>query len=130
MKENKIGFYNSELQSELGRRPKKKRDVYARNEYVLAALTRGFDLIHQKKGSIVNIGPQECSSLVSVVDKLMLNPLMSDKRQDWINSEKKEKTYVLTGLTRMLTGNIDKNTGKSVFSVMDWRILGININID
>jgi hypothetical protein len=56
----------------------------------------------------------------------MLHPQMEDKRQSWDLCEKKEKHYSITALTRTLTGHIDKPTGKSVYTFMGWRVLGIN----
>ncbi len=127
---NKSDRFNSEIQKKLGRRPKKQRQCYARNRYVKAALTRGFDLYNQKSGSVVKIGPCECNHMVSVIDKLMSYPDMANDKDFWLGYEKKEKYPVLTGLTRLLTGHVDKRTGKGLFSYKNWRILGINIIIE
>lgn len=43
-RKNKTDFFSSKVQQELASRPKKKRAWYARNRFVLAALTRGFKL--------------------------------------------------------------------------------------
>lgn len=124
---NKTGFFNSELQAELARRPKKQRARYARNRFVLAALIRGFDLVCCSSGDIIKIGPNECTNLVAVIEKLMQHPSMVNERQSWDLTKKKEKHAILTSLTRSLTGHVDKKTGKCVFSFKNWRILGINI---
>ena len=42
-RKTKSDRFNSDIQRELGRRPKKQRACYARNPYIKAALTRGFD---------------------------------------------------------------------------------------
>lgn len=126
MKKNKKGFYSSDLQSELGKRPK-NRQPYARNEYIIAALLKGFNLEYTKTGQIVNIKPSECSSLVDVINKLMSEPQMENEQKSWDKCIKKEKHYSITALTRTLTGHIDKQTGKSVYSFMGWRVLGINL---
>lgn len=126
MKRKNISFFNSDVQRELGRRPKNRRP-YARNLYILAALSKGFSLKYTKTGDILTINPYECSSLVFVIDKLMLHPQMENKRQNWNLSKNKEKHYAISGLTRMLTGYIDKKSGKGLYSFMGWIILGINL---
>lgn len=125
MKEKNVSFYNREVQRELGSR-KKKRAPAARNIYILAALSKGFGLQHTTSGEMVYIEPNECSSLVDVVEKLMAYPVMENKRESWNTCENKEKHYAITALTRTLTGHIDKKTKKSVFTFMSWRVLGIN----
>lgn len=77
MKREGVGFYNSALQRELANRPKKQRECYARNDFVMEALARGFDLEHVKTGDVVRIGPSECSSLNAVVEKYLDHPTMS-----------------------------------------------------
>lgn len=127
---NQSDFFNREIQHELGSRPKKQRASYARNTFVLAALERGFDLSNPNSAELVKIGPCECSCIVDVVDKLMSNPLMENQKNSWRTYVQKQKHPAVTILTRMLTGHIDKRTGKRVFSYQNWRILGINISID
>lgn len=112
MRQNKTGRFNSSLQRELGRRPKKERACYARNKYIVAALERGFTFQSCKvKDQIVTIGPFECKSLIAVMDKLMQHPQMVDKCKKWETCHKKEKHYAITALTRTLTGHVDKKTG-------------------
>jgi hypothetical protein len=135
MREKGTGRFSSELQRQLGSRPKKQRACYARNPYVLAALERGFTLEYctfpcPSGEQFVIFGPCECSSLVAVVEKLMQHPQMASLRQNWNTYPKKEKHYAITALTRSLTGHVDKKTGKSVFTFFGWRLLGINISID
>lgn len=96
----------------------------------MAALERGFDLSNPNSAELVKIGPCECSCIVDVVDKLMSNPLMENQKNSWRTYVQKQKHPAVTILTRMLTGHIDKRTGKRVFSYQNWRILGINISID
>nr|YP_002000418.1 putative HNH homing endonuclease [Oedogonium cardiacum]YP_002000460.1 putative HNH homing endonuclease [Oedogonium cardiacum]ABU88179.1 putative site-specific DNA endonuclease [Oedogonium cardiacum]ACC97280.1 putative HNH homing endonuclease [Oedogonium cardiacum]ACC97296.1 putative HNH homing endonuclease [Oedogonium cardiacum] len=127
MQELGVGFYNSDLQRELAKRPKKQRQCYSRNSYVKAALERGFMLQDQKNSHIVIIQPFECKSLVDVIDKLMNQPHMIEERENWHQLQKKEKSYWITGLTRTLTGHICKKIGKCVFSFKGWRVLGIFI---
>ncbi len=108
MEKNKKGFYNPDLQRELGKRPKKKRNTYARNIYVKAALKKGMILQWIKTNEIVVIEPLEFSSLVDVVGYLMTFPQMIDKKESWDTCLKKEKHYSISGLTRTLTGHVDK----------------------
>lgn len=74
MKQNNVGFYNSKVQSELARHPKKQRQPYARNDYVLSALNRGFVLQSNKTNARVVFQPNECKSLVAVIDKWLSHP--------------------------------------------------------
>ena len=130
MRNEKTGFYNSALQRELGLRLKKPRKPYVRNVYVAAALSRGFTLEHTETLETVIIEPFECPNVVLVIDKLMFHPNMKKKREIWDLCENKEKAYGVSALTRILTGYVDKKTGKRIYSLMGWRVLGININID
>ncbi len=127
MKKNQVGFYNSELQRELGKRQKKKRKPYARNLYVKAALEKGIIIQWIQTNEIVIIEPFTYPSLVDVINYLMIYPQMVDKQQSWESCLKKEKYSAVTALTRILTGHIDKKTGKKLFSFMGWRVLGIFI---
>jgi len=127
---NKSDRFNSEVQRELGSRPKKKRACYARHPYIKAALIRGFDLYNKESGSVVKIGPCECDQMVDVIDKLMSHPDMINEREVWLAYEKKEKYPVLTGLTRILTGHVDTRTRKRLYSYKNWFVLGINIIIE
>jgi hypothetical protein len=130
MKNEKTGFFSSDTQRELGSRPKKPRKPYAKNAYVGAALARGFALEHTATGEILTVEPFECANIVFVIDKLMSHPLMAEKLEDWVSCEKKEKHYGVSGLTRHLTGHIDEKTGKRLYSIMGWRVLGINSYIE
>ncbi len=81
---------------------------------------------------IIDINPFECRSLFEVVNKLMLHPQMSDFKESWISFQqnRRGKHPAYSGLTRILTGNIDRRTKKMVFSYKNWRVLGINLYID
>ena len=68
--------------------------------------------------------------MVSVIDKLMLHPVMKNEREVWLGYQKKEKYPLLTGLTRILTGNINEKTKKGLYSYKNWVVLGINILIE
>lgn len=129
MRKNRTGFFSSATQRELGSRPRKSHKRSVRHEYVQAALAMGFVLEYIETGEVVNIEPFECPNVVSVIDKLMSHPRMKGKpaKQSWTLSEKKEKAYGASGLTRILTGHVDKKTGKRLYSLMGWRVLGINI---
>lgn len=123
-------FWNPATQKELGKRPKKQRKPYARNRYMVAALVQGFDLQHIKTEEIVSIGPGECLSLNEAIEKWLQHPLMHKEQIVWNTYKNKEKSYLTSGLTRMLTGHIDNKTNKRVFSVKGWRIVGINLYSD
>lgn len=130
MKRKKKGFYDTKIQTELASRPKKQRECYARNDFVTQALARGFDLEHVKTGDVIRIGPEECSSLNAVVESYLEHPTMSKRRIKWYASTVKQQSmsYPVTGFTRSLTGHRD-NKGKSVFTFLGFRILGINISL-
>jgi hypothetical protein len=137
MKERNVSFYNSDVQRELGRRPKKQRRPYARNLYILHALGKGFSMQHVASKEIIEISALSCSSLVEVVDVFMQHPLNAERLPDWIAYENKEKYYGITALTKTLTGYVgkettssgekSKNAGKAIYTFMGWIVLGINI---
>ena len=127
MKTNKRGFYDPDLQRELGSRPK-SREPYARNKYIIAALKRGFILEAPNPASQIVIQPDECSSLTEVVNKWIEHPEMADHKQSWVDCSEKEKFYFLTALTRILTGHVDEKTTKALYSVKGWKVLGIFVN--
>jgi hypothetical protein len=126
MRKNERGFFNKELQRALASRPKKQRQPYARHDLIVAALEQGFDLHCEMTGDIIPIGPNECSSLFQVAEKILQHPRMAKELDSWNKAENKEKQYIITGLTRTLTGHIAAD-GKCVFSVKKWRVKGINI---
>lgn len=128
MKKNKVGFYNSKLQSDLAKRPK-VRKPYARNFYIKTALQNGFILQWVKTGQIVRIKPDECGCLTDVINKLMQYEQMKEKQAIWKNTTNKAKYYGITALTRTLTGHIDVKTNKSVYSFLGWRVLGVLLPI-
>nr|YP_009184810.1 putative HNH homing endonuclease [Jenufa perforata]ALO62928.1 putative HNH homing endonuclease [Jenufa perforata] len=119
MKKNKIGFYDSELQRELALRPKKKRQPYSRNKYVLAALQRGFILKSNFTGLQVTIEANECSSIQEVISKWVLLDEMKKYLIEWVACEKKQNFYLVTGLTRMLTCNLTQKTKTRLFAIKD-----------
>ena len=125
MKKKKVGFYDSKLQSELAQRPRKKRQPYARNIYILSALQKGFVLQSKETNARIRFQPGECKSLVEVLDKWLSHPEMDEKRLLWVVCKNPENFTLYTGLTRMLTGHRDKKTNKAVFSVAGWRIEGL-----
>lgn len=126
MKQRKVGFYNSDLQRQLGRRPK-RRKPYARNLFILNALKKGFILESIETKEQIVMEPFECSSLQEAVTKWMAHPEMESKRKAWLNTEEKKRSqfYEYTALTRILTGHQDKKTKKVLYSVSGWRVLGI-----
>lgn len=130
MRKEKTGFYNSDLQRALASRPKKRRTPYARNEFIAAALARGFTLMYIPSGEILTIEPFECPNVIYVIEKLMLHPLMKKQRESWNVCKNKNRYYTVTALTRILTGHIDQRTGKKLFSFNDWKVLGINCFIE
>ena len=126
MIERNVSFYNRDVQRELGSRPK-NRQPKARNIYVVSSLQKGFTLKHAQTGNVFTVQPNECSSLVYVMDKFMNHPLNTNKKESWETIQKKEKHSVLTALTRILTGHIDSKTKKCLFSVNGWMFLGVNL---
>lgn len=125
MKANKVGFYNPELQRELAQRPKKQRQAYARNPFIVTALEKGFTLQSKKTDTEIIFEPLECNSLQEILEKWLNHPEMADYKPAWLSCIKKEKFVLYTGLTRSLTGHRDKKTNKAVYSIAGWRVLGI-----
>lgn len=128
MKEKKIGFYNTVFQSELAKRPRKRRKSSSRNFFVTTALERGIFLKYVKTQEVIIIKPFETANVTEVINILMHHPQMKKKKQIWETIKKKEKSYGVSALTRILTGHIDKKTGKSLYSFMGWQLSGIFIN--
>lgn len=124
MKEQGKGFWDYELQRELGKRPK-NRKPYSRNDYVKAALERGFILQFALTNECVYFSPSECGNLREVLEVWLKRPSMIHRYDSWQTAEKKQKHTLYTALTRCLTGHRDKKTNKAVYSVAGWRILGI-----
>jgi len=98
--------------------------LYKLRLYKHSTCQRGFTLEFTKTGEIFVVGPSQYPSLVDVVHKLMEHPQMKEKREKWVNCEKKEKFSGLTAFTRSMTGHVDPK-GKRVITFMGWRILGI-----
>lgn len=125
MKDNNVGFYNSEHQRELGSRIKKKREPYSRNSYIKTALKKGFVLQSNLTGSTVLIQPGECETLHKVLDLWLSHPELSQQNERWQDAPVKERFSLYTSLTRCLTGHRDRRSNKAVYSVAGWSILGI-----
>jgi hypothetical protein len=124
MKKNKRGFYDSNLQKNLGSR-KKYRKPKSRKPEVVKALEKGFILQHGTSNEIILIKPFEFVSLVQVLDKWFTHPSMFEIQQKWQNCKQKQKFSQYTGLVIMLTGHIDSKTNKKVLTVSGWRVAGI-----
>lgn len=60
------------------------------------------------------------------MEKLTSHPQMVEERKKWETFKNKEKYSGVSSLIRHLTGHIDKK-GRSVFTFMGWRVLGIFI---
>lgn len=133
MKCRKVGFFNSELQRELAKRPRKKRCFYARSFFVKKALEKGFMLESIKTKAILEIKPGEFSSICEVMEKWMTHPEMAQIKKTWEKLIKKESFYYYTALLRTLDGpkpdafteNPKTKKQKILFSFAGWRILGI-----
>lgn len=124
MKLEKRGFFDPNLQRELSKRPK-SRKPYARNKYICATLEKGFILESINTKEEICFLPQECSSMVFVIDKWVKHPTMIAYQKKWKECSRKEKFYLYTALTRLFTGHRDLKSGKCLFSVANWRLLGI-----
>lgn len=94
-KEKKLGFYNSTLQKELGARPKKQRQPYARNPFIKIALEKGLLVEWVETQEKVIIESLECSSLVDVINKLMTYPQMKEKKKPGKRPKEKKRLIVL-----------------------------------
>ncbi len=132
MKDKKIGFFSSETQRNLANRPHAPRRPYTRDAFVTAALERGFTL-EKKVGDTLEtvvIEPSECPNLTFVVNKLMQCPSMHDKRTKWDLEQHKSQNWIVSSLTRIITGYRCSKTGKMLFSVLGWTVKGINTNIN
>lgn len=124
MKENKIGFYNSEFQRQLGRRSK-NRAPKARHLFVIAALQRGFVLLHRATGAEILIQPRSCINVVQVVEIWMNHFLMAEEQEKWKDCENKARHTYVTRLTCLLTGSYNKKNNKRSFAIHNWSLKGI-----
>lgn len=125
MRENGVGFNDPATQRELATRPRNKRKPYLRNEYVKAALERGFILKSVATGATVEIKAGECATLHNVMDLWLSHPELKQQKEQWQQAPVKQSFSLYTGLTRIITGHVDKKTKKSVFTVAGWFIQGI-----
>lgn len=101
LKEQKKGFWDPKLQSELGKRPK-SRKPYARHPYVLAALERGFILQSNITNACIVIPPLECSNLREVMYIWLSHPDLADHYKAWLNTEKKRKLFFIYWFNSLL----------------------------
>lgn len=98
MKENRVGFYNSEVQRNLGQRLKKQRMPYARNPYIKAALKNGFLVEWIETQEKIRIEPQKYLSLIDVMEKLMAFPQMKKEKEVWQKIRKIKKNIMVLQL--------------------------------
>lgn len=124
MKTRKIGFYNSEIQRELAKRPKKRRQPFSRNRFIVKALEQGFILQSIKTKDEILFEPNKYKNLHEVIERWLTHIELTEYQSKWRNCTRKERFYLYTGLTRSLTGHRDKKN-KSLYSIVGWRILGI-----
>lgn len=125
MKLKGVGFNDPAKQKELAKRPRKKRQPYLRHVYVKAALERGFILQSMATQQTVLIKPGECQTLHDVLDLQLSHPELSEQNEQWKKAPVKQSFSLYTGLTRSITGHVDKKTKKSVYTVAGWFIQGI-----
>jgi len=57
----------------------------------------------------------------------MRHPTMKEYLNPYLLTENKAKTYSVSGLTRILSGHVDKKTDKRLYSVMGWQLLGVRL---
>lgn len=117
----KTGRFNPELQRSLGSRPKKQRKPFAKTYLVLNALEHGMVWRH-KDGSTVIIPGKKTQSPIQVAS------ILSKKSPEKLSADfiqKAEKSYLYSGIVKILVGWRDPKTKKSTFSVGPWRLLGL-----
>lgn len=131
MRNNKTGWFSSELQRELANRPKKPRKTYARSLYVSAALERGTIWEHED-GATLLISPDQCDSATQVAAVLSerCDPAMKKAFE-----EKQHKSYLVNGVTKLLQGYFIPQSnrthmnvgGRRLYKVGPWTLKGIRI---
>lgn len=126
-RQNKSGFFNSALQSELAKRPRKNKVT---NNELKTALANGFNLEHIPTKNILRINPFEFKTLTGVVEKILTEPY-SDKEEykRYVSSVNKADNYYYNTLRKILTGFIPekKVQWRIHYTFKDWRVLGINL---
>lgn len=134
MKEKKVSFYNPDTQRELRNRPRKPRKPYVRNPYIQTALNRGFTLLSLKTGATFVVLPGQYLNLTQVVSAwlghLEITCVTTKHKKSWAASEKKSRHFLVSAFTRHLTGHRCKRKNTAVYTILDWRILGISTQLD
>lgn len=117
------GRFSSALQRELGQRPKKARKPTTRKEGSTAALSKGMVWVHKDGARYVIPGNQMQS--VQQVAELLSTKCPAEMPKDF--QKKQSKSYLYTGITKILNGWRDPKTNKALFSVGPWRLEGLLI---
>lgn len=127
MKREKKGFFHPKIQKDLANRPKKARVPRARNEFVIQALYRGIILEHQETKTLFEFF--DYVSVIQIATELISHPFLAKEKPNWDKNKFKSQTYIVQGLTKLITGNVSTD-GKKNFSISGFRVLGIRIKIE
>jgi hypothetical protein len=122
-RQNKIGRFNSDLQRELGKRPKTRRKSYSRSEYISAALSRGTIWLHSD-GTLLTLTGQ--NFVLEIVERLF-DKSSNNLKQGFLKNKK--KSYLYTGICKLLMGWFDEKKQKRLYSIGPWQLYGIFITL-
>jgi hypothetical protein len=130
MRREGTGRFNSELQSQIGKMNKGvTRRPYVRNHLIKAALANGTIWLFssKEKNFTLVIESNSSKSLTELVQALAK---LSDKPMQNAFEEKKSKSYLYIGVTKLLIGwrsekTNSSNSNKCCYSVGPWKLQGI-----
>lgn len=125
MKQNNKGFYNSDLQKELAKRPRKKRRPYTRSPWIKQALINGFILEYIKTGEIIVIQPNKYESFRQFFEIWVEHPTLIQHKKIWTNTGQKSNYFLYSNFLRCLSGHVDLKTKKSIYTFQGWCVKGI-----
>ena len=121
-RKNKTGRFNSELQSQLGSKPKKKRKLHSKSVFVTAALNKGTIWSHLD-GTVLTLKGQK--SVINVAEALF-SKCSDSLKEGFLNNP--NKSYLYTGTIRLLSGWFCKKTQRRTYNVGPWRLVGVLID--
>lgn len=124
MKREKLGRFNSENQRKCGQKNKGvRKKAHVKNCFVAAALKRGMIWAHEDS-KVVEISPGSCQGMTEVVNMLLFG--FSEKQKQNFR-EKQSKSYIYSGILKLISGHRDLKTKKCIFRVGPWRLVGVFI---
>jgi len=121
MKLQKQGRFNSENQRKCAIQNKGKKKPHSKTEYMRAACQKGMIWVCEN-GNRVRIEPNSCQGPGQIVE-LLLFGFSQSQQQNYVKN--KSKSFIYSGVVKLIVGWRDKKTKKSIYRVGPWRLEGI-----